>query len=1174
MGNDNKKIKGKESKVKSLFTRYKRSGYLVISLIAFVIASMVIVGIAVCKHLDGYVFTSVLNNITIMLITTIATLIGLYVTAYIFLNDSLKVRVKEDPTVGDAVRSILTLYRKNMICIAVGSIITIVWGVVMNLLHDSGVSLEQVKVALTDRKWAVFLMYVGASIFVIIWIILCSREITDSDGLIYRYSVKNRDLCRSFIVKQYNKILSGAELSDQSAFDDDNWITKCSGDEILDKFSQDKYKYTLNAAYIKANKDGDIIDINGDLSDELFGRYEIELGKIVRLLENMIGRISDNNIDKSIMNNEYRNESLKNGFMWLYAQYANTNEDTKSDTKSDTKADKKSEKRRPKANLIDVRDAKRFLDHIKYKIITDATFERRPFNNSEVERVFDRVVMAFENRRFNSDKEKNSVGKRDLIDKYKQDTGVIINEFFNGYKAVVGYRDAMIHLTRFDTKKNKLGEYKLRTRGSRKDNNIVAVLNYAIVLKRVLLDRFMSFVRTDKLSLGNSIMDKGWFNYSELSDSNFTHSSFRYICMENAIVRDCDLSTCSFVLADASNTDFTKSNFSYSDLTGMDLTDAKLNSAQMNSVILRDQRVDSYDKGLTDLINSITYIESKDIEKGSAIDALRRKKHKDISAQNMRRIEWKINTFNATSEQNGQVYDLNERYRDEFEKLRNAEGLRSLGVNVLERFNSELIDLDNQNKVDVNILIYDESKNFTGSSVLNESYDYLMGTLKGDSADSIESDGAKAMLEKYINYRKYSKIDKDLFDNFDTYRIAEVKLKTPEDAVTCKEHRENGYGKIYFRVAVLESASVNDVSMPNTDFSFVNARSASFKDSDLSYSDMYNTDARNAMFERANLASLDAYKANFDEANFNAANLIGANFVDCSLNSVNFKKALMLNSIFVKSREACKAEEDIGQGENIPIYLLRILRTKNMTRGGQEGAQRLMADIENAKMVSEIKNFDKESMVSCFDSDFSEVLANRIIILNLNMLRSKYIKADMTSAFIYNSVMIYSDMTEANLSNAIIMGCAFHQADCYKIDLQKAIIYACEFTNANLSESTINAAIVSRCNFDQSNLNKVNFTRSKVNNSSFVNCSFKGINLAGTKFSNCIFCDIDFSEAIGLSEVEFDNCAFQIGNSVKGETQFMLTEKVENGNVVLNAKENENEGFDVTRYETRKKIDG
>ncbi len=154
------------------------------------------------------------------------------------------------------------------------------------------------------------------------------------------------------------------------------------------------------------------------------------------------------------------------------------------------------------------------------------------------------------------------------------------------------------------------------------------------------------------------------------------------------------------------------------------------------------------------------------------------------------------------------------------------------------------------------------------------------------------------------------------------------------------------------------------------------------------------------------------------------------------------------------------------------------------------------------------------------------------------------------------------------------MGCAFHQADCYKIDLQKAIIYACEFTNANLSESTINAAIVSRCNFDQSNLNKVNFTRSKVNNSSFVNCSFKGINLAGTKFSNCIFCDIDFSEAIGLSEVEFDNCAFQIGNSVKGETQFMLTEKVENGNVVLNAKENENEGFDVTRYETRKKIDG
>ena len=61
--------------------------------------------------------------------------------------------------------------------------------------------------------------------------------------------------------------------------------------------------------------------------------------------------------------------------------------------------------------------------------------------------------------------------------------------------------------------------------------------------------------------------------------------------------------------------------------------------------------------------------------------------------------------------------------------------------------------------------------------------------------------------------------------------------------------------------------------------------------------------------------------------------------------------------------------------------------------------------------------------------------------------------------------------------------------------------------------------------------------------------------MAGTKFSNCIFCDIDFSEAIGLSEVEFDNCAFQIGNSVKGETQFMLTEKVENGNATRAVKD-------------------
>lgn len=1165
MGNDkNINTNGKKCRLKGLFRRFQRSGYLGISLVAFVIVVIIAIVVGVTWNLNGHIFVSVLNNITIMLISTIATLIGLYVTAFIFLNDSLKERAKEDPTIGDAVRSILKLYRKNMVYIAIGSILTIVWGIVMNLLHESGSSLEQAKVALTDFKWALFVVYAGVSVFVIIWIILCSRDITDSDSLIYKYSVKNRDLFKSFIVEQYSKVSMSASISGNSEFDNDDWITQCSGDEILNKFS--KKKYTLNDAFIKADKDGDIIELssanNDFLSDELFGRYEIELGKIVRLLENMIGRISDNNIDKSIMNNEYRNESLKNGFMWLFAQYADAPRGTSN-----------GKQRYNKANLIDVRDAKRFLDHIKYQIITDATFERRPFNNGEVERVFDRVIMAFENRNFSCSKEDKSPGKRELINEYKRDTGKIINEFFDGYKAVVGYRDAMIHLTRFDNKKDKPGDNKQKTRGSRKDNDIVAVLNYAIVLKRVLLDRFMSFVRTDDLSLGNSIMDKGWFNYSELSDSNFTHSSFKYVCMENAIVRDCDLSTCSFVLADASNTDFSGSNFSYSDLTGMDLTDAKLNGAQMNSVILRDQRVDSYDKGLTDLINTITYTEIKDIKKGSAIDVLRHGKHKDISVYNTNRIEWKSDIFNATSENNKEKNnDLNELNREKFVKLRNAERLRSLAVNVLKRFNCELVNLDRQGKVDVNILLYDESKKFTGSSVLNESYDYLMGALRADSADSKKVDDAKAMLEEYMNYRKYSKIDKDLFDNFDTYRMAEEKLVTPVDGATYKEIRERGNGKIYFRVAVMQFASVNDVSMPNTDFSFVNMRSASFKDSDLSNSDMYNTDARNAMFAKTNLASLDAYKANFDEANFTSANLIGANFADCSLNSVNFKKALMLNSIIVKSREACKAEEEACLGENEPIYLLRILRAKNLTRSGQEGAQRLMADIENAKMVSEITNFDKESMVSCFDSDFSEAIANRIIILNLNMLRSKYIKADMTSAFIYNSVMIYSDMTEANLSNAVIMGCAFHQSDCHKIDLQKAILYACEFSHANLSESTINAAIVSRCNFDQTNLNKVNFARSKVNNCSFVNCSFKGVNLAATKFSNCIFCDIDFSDAIGLSNVEFSNCAFQIGNSVKTDTQFNLTDPVINGDVVLNAKESDNEAFDIARYETQKKI--
>ena len=1140
-----------------LCKRFKRSGYLEISIVALSIFIVVltVIGVSVFigkKYPSVQIFASVLNSINIMFISTIATLIGLYVTAFIFLNDSLKERVKEDTTIGDAVRSILKLYRKNMVYIAVTSIIVIVVGVVMNLLHDSGESLENVKITFLDFRWITFIVYAGASIFVIIWIILCSRDITNSDDLIYKYSIKNRDEFRSFIIYQYDNI-SDAKPSDKMAFNNDDWIEKCDGDEILDKFTDEKSVYTLNDAYIKAKKDGDIIIASGDneaISDELFGRYEIELGKIVRLLENMIGRISDNNIDKSIMNNEYRNESLKNGFMWLFAQYVDENTEGINDAK----------KHQNKSNLIDVRDAKRFLDHIKYKIITDGAFEKRPYDIKEVEGVFSRVIMAFENRGFSN---KNGKGKRNLITDYKKETGKIINEFFDGYKAVVGYRDAMIHITRFENKKDKENDL-------RKDNNIITVLNYAIVLKRVLLDRFMSFVRTDDMSLGNSVMDKGWFNYSELSKSNFTHSSFKYACMENAIVRDCDLSTCSFVLADASNTDFSGSNFSYSDLTGVDLTDAKLNGAQMNAVILRDQRIDAYDDGLTALINVIGE------EEESAVDGFIGSP-RDVCDMNKERQAWK-KKIRATLKKNNETNkDLNELNRDEFEKLRDATELRRLARSTVDYFKEELINLDHQGKEDVNILVYDESTKFTGTSVLNESYDYLMGCVSVDADKIKESKKEKkalynsGLLSDYINYRKYSKIDKQLFDNFDIYRITEAQRTTDTNGDTYKEIRESNFGKIYFRVAEMESASINDVSMPGTDFSFVNMCSASFKDSDLTHADMYYTNAQNAMFAHANLASIDAYKANFDEANFTSANLISGNFVDCSLNNVNFKKALMLNSIFVKSREACKEEENNGQGEDVPIYLLRILREKNLTREGQEGAQRLMADIEYAKMVSEITNFDKESMVTCFSSDFSDVIANGIAMLNINMLRSKFVKADMTSAFLYNSVMMYGDMTNANLSNAVIMGCAFHQADCNHIDLQKAIVYACEFTNANLCESTINAAIVSRCNFDQTNLNRCNFTRSKINNCSFVNCSLNGINLAGTQFANCIFCDIDFSEAIGLADTVFENCAFQVGNSVIKEPQLNLTAKVKNVDVVLNAKDYKNTGVDVTRYETKKK---
>lgn len=1110
-------------KIRAFFDLLKKSNYTELIFSGVAVGALFAFACIISHILpkEYTVFTSVINNINIMLITTNATMIGLYVTAFIFLNDSLKSRVKEDTTINDAVSGILRFYRRNMVIIAFSTILVIVATLILNLLLDNPgtTSAEQVKITLSDYRWFLFLFLTAASVFVIIWIILSSRDITNSDKLIYRHSENNRKDCSLAIQSCYDGIKNdyeeeksnAAQCHQTSYFSANNEII-VSGKELLDDFNQ----YTFLDAYKKMENElsdsssiplptkkerdarkklrsrssedrekktdnvAELKKIDSELTkrENLYSECEIELGKIVRLLENMIGRISDNNIDKSIMNTDYKIDSIANGFRWLYANTGNIIVNN-------------SNKVQANDNIIDVRDAKRFLDHIKYRIITHETFHARPFNNRDVEQVYERARLEFDNLAFSE--------KKNKIKQYKDNTATIIDEFFNGYKLVVGYRDAMVHQTR----------YKGKHQSVITDEEIKKVLNYAKLLKRVLLDRFMSFVRTDDLSLGNSSMDKGWFNFSELTKSNFTHSSFKYACLENAIFRNCDLSTCSFVMSDASGTDFSDSNFSYSDLTGMDLKDCNLNRAQLNSVILRDARIDSYagfDSGFLG----------------------------DLYSHEAKRNKWRKKVRGDEHTENGE--DRNEKYKIACQKLRNGETFDTI-ANTIKATILNGDDTATLEIAEVNLLRYDNEDN-------------VCGTVLDECCTKIQNE-----LKDYIEYRKFSKISKEQFEAFDKLRKEESAVKV-DNGKTRKNVREEAHGKVYFRVASLERASVNDVNMTDIDFSHISISGASFRDSDLSGADMYYSSAIDTMFYRTNLISLDAYRTDFAGANFNEATLINANLFDCNLNGVNFKKAIMLKARIVKTTDATEAELDsFSLSKDKFMYLARLLKDKSLNRNDDRPASGLNRNIERANAVSSCESIIDKNEFSAFDSDFDEVIANEIKLMNMNFMRSKFLKASMMQAVLFNNLFIYGTLNSVDMSNAILCGNSFHQANCAKINMQRALLYANEFSNADLGGANFNACLMEKCNFDQTNLANANFSRAAVKNCSFIKCNMEGINIADTRFENVIFSDIDFSKSIGLDEAIFIKCLFEDANGIVSVDRYIISKPPQKRDTILKAQE-------------------
>ena len=984
--------------------------------------------------------TSVVRDINILMISTLATLLGLYVTAFIFLNESLKNREKDDPTIKEAVNLILDRYRINMIWIAISTVATIVLEVVCNIFlgqPQGNISIEDLRLSLHSWVWFLFIFTTVCAVFILAWIIIASRDITNSDRLIAAQSVRNLKYHQDKLINAFDEIEpKGKALIEQKDKESPTDFGSMTGELIFKKFVDDEHKYKREMAYASISERLEDIDDLKDFRD----KFILELGKVIRFIEQIISRICDNNIDKSVMNREYVYQSMRSGFNYLYA-------------------------RDKKESILDVRDQYRFFDHLKYQIITDIRFKKKPFDNDEVEKSFERAKKFFMTLHFSKD----SDYKKKYIEEYQKTMRTLIDQFFKEYESLIGYRDAMIHYDRYRRSQKK---HNAEMESVEDVNNQKKILKFAEIYKRILLDRFTSFVKLNDLNLGNSTMDKSWFNYSELSDGNFTHSSFKFARLENAILRNCDLSTCNFILADASGSDFTESNFSYSDMTGLDLTDAILNKAQMNAVIFRDERIDTYYEGIRCLLS----------DNGASLQAVTNSQVWHTDFKQRMSIEM------STETQKERLI------AESYENLRNGNVIQE---NILRYINGNDA-ADQQDDLYISCRL-DENSSFdfsindeTTGCVLNSSYRIISDRLRD-----------------FFDYRKYCRVDPQLYEQIATAREKEEKRDQNE--------RENKYGKIYFGIAKLHAASVNEVSMQGIDFSHVHIDLASFHDSDLSNCAMYYTFSQSAMFHMTNLNGLDAYEADFSGSNFEKASLVGALLTNCNFTNCNFKRAIMLNTII------------INEFVDRP-YMARFLTRTPRHSQLQSELERAEDEESYEDGTRRIEQIDKgHNFKEC---EFKEILANNVIIINVNMMRSRFERASMRSGLFYNVLLRWCDFRGADFANSIFIGTSFHQSNLEDALLSRSRFYACDFSNASLKKTNLISTRIEKVIFDEANLNGCNFSSANV-----IGCTFSNCNLTGaifdnnTQFKHCVFCGIDFEKIIGLSEAQFIECVFESGDN-------------------------------------------
>ena len=610
-----KRTKDKDDK------RAKDKGVKFVTIVSLCTSITLAVGLFFAMHFAKSQFLGNETSVYIACISIVASTIGLSVTAFIFLNDSLKKRAEANKSLSRVVSAAINYKYKELLAVSVVSIVCIV-------LSIFGNSLKTGNRAYYPLLRANFALTVG----IVVYIIILSASNISSAKVIAKtactVSKKNRTVlvkeCETYFanVPSPENLLNGTTGAERNAWPyvqkeiEEGRVIDGSALDFKDHFynmPDDKCQMILNLVcqerafelayrrYLITNN-----QINNPKSPESDEVTITDFAKIVNQIDVIIKTLCRNNIDRTIVDDMTR---IKEGLSWLFCDIKEYQEGKE---------------------FVDKQDSDRLLDFMHYMLIvyTDEYFIRgekeedaKRDAKAKREEIFRTLRDAFDTTGGNEQERLHN--QKRLVDAYKKVNQNVIEQLVSAYDLLLNYQEAlMVHDT-----------------GSGNQKVPRKIYHLANTILHILLDRFCGFVRLGTWNMGGSSFNKAWMNCSDLSNSSFVNSNFKYAHFENGIMKDSDLSVSTFERAHLQHANFEASNLNYCNFKGAICRHVDFSNCLMDGAIFGpfgDEKGKKSIKGIQPKVNEIIQcIEKAD---GSwSFAGLRAKSNQEL-AQSGRRL--------------------------------------------------------------------------------------------------------------------------------------------------------------------------------------------------------------------------------------------------------------------------------------------------------------------------------------------------------------------------------------------------------------------------------------------------------------------------------------------------------------------------------------------------------